>query len=132
MSPQHSFAGIGAIATVIQGVAAGVFLYDRIRAKALDAVMVSKTRALILSLGLVFSTIAAGFVTGWLWRFKPAPTIIEKPVTVEKIIPCPPAKTGPATTRGAQSPANSGSGNTTTYGVAPPPQTQQLPPKQKE
>jgi hypothetical protein len=31
-------------------------------------------------------------------------------------IPCPPTKSGPATTYGEKSPANSGSGNPTTYG----------------
>jgi hypothetical protein len=44
------------------------------------------------------------------------------------LTPCPTASTGAATTSGAQSPANSDSGNTTTYGSSPV-QSQQTSPK---
>lgn len=65
----------------------------------------------------------AGF-TVWLYDHAIKPVTVEKIVIVEKLVPCPPANTGAATTRGSQSPAISGSGNTTTFGA-----TQAQPPK---
>lgn len=63
-----------------------------------------------------------------LLMYHPQPKIIEKPVTVEKLIPCPPAKTGTASARsgaGGVSTAHSGSNDTIQV-----PQSS-TPPKQK-
>jgi hypothetical protein len=55
--------------------------------------------------------------------YHPQPQTVVKTVTVEKTVPCPPTKSGAATTRGAQAPAITGNGNPVSYG-------QSLPPKQ--
>jgi hypothetical protein len=120
MSFPQVVSGVCAIATIVQGIAAGVFLYEKAQANQGDAVMVSKGKALFLCVSLSISTIAVGFAAGWLWTYKPTPAVVEKIVTVDKPIPCPPAQTGDASTRAAQSPANTGSQNTTTYGTPPP------------
>lgn len=88
----------------------------------------TKGRALLLSILLVFSTGLTAALGGWLLGHPLKPITIEKTVTVEKLIPCPPAKTGAASTHGKQSPAISGTG-TVTYGSQP---VQPPPPKQKE
>lgn len=72
-----------------------------------------RTFTAFLLLAGTFFTIGLGF---WLWNHPLKPSIIEKTITVEKTLPCPPTKTGNATTHGLQSPANSGSNNSTTYG----------------
>lgn len=106
MNTQHWYALIGTLGTVIQSVAAGFFIYDRIQPKPQKAIMVStKGRAILVTVLLVISVAFGGFLSHWLWTFTPTPAVV----------------TGAATTRGAQSPANSGSGNTTTYGSLPTP-----------
>jgi hypothetical protein len=55
-----------------------------------------------------------------LLKYRPAPVVIEKPVIVEKAVPCPPAKSGAATTHGTESPAISGSNNGVSYGQPAP------------
>jgi hypothetical protein len=68
---------------------------------------------------IICALVMFGFVF-WLHKDDPLrPQIIATP--------CPPAKSGPATTQGDNSPANSGSGNTTTY--SQPAGTQAAPPK---
>jgi hypothetical protein len=69
-----------------------------------------------------FGLIAFGF---WVIYHPLLPTVIEKTVFVEKQVQCPPVKSGAATTRGAQSPATTGSGNAVTYGQPVQPQIQQ-------
>lgn len=118
MSAQQTVTAVCAVATVIQGIAASVSLYDRFQFKELEVVTVSKRKALILSIALGVSTAGAGIVTGWLWTFQPTP--IEKPVIVEKAVPCPPSQSGPASTQGEKSPAMSGSNNSVNYGQEPP------------
>jgi len=119
------------VCSVPQGAAAIVFILDRLRQKPAEAKLVStKRRAIFLATMLVVGTASTAALGGWLLGHPLKPVTVEKTVTVEKLVPCPPAKTGAATTRGAQSPANSGSGNTTTYGSQP--AQLQPPPKQKE
>jgi len=109
------------ICSVPQGTAAVVFLVDRFRPETVGASMVAtKGRALLLATLLVIGTASTTALGGWLLGHPLKPITVEKTVTVEKLVPCPPAKTGAASTHGAQSPANSGSGNATTYGSPPP------------
>ncbi len=66
----------------------------------------------------IMSTAALG---GFLLAYHPDPVvkIVEKRVEVPAV--CPPAKSGAATTRGAQAPAITGSNDPVTYGTTPPP-----------
>jgi hypothetical protein len=116
MDPQHIYAAICLVTSIVQGVAAGAFLTEKWKKK--EGEMSSKPWMWTILLPL--ACIATAYVAFWLFYFSPAPVTIEKPVIVEKSIPCPPAETGAASTHGAQSPANSGSGNTTSYGTPPP------------
>jgi hypothetical protein len=106
-----SFAG-----TVIQAVAAWVTLYDRFKkpatAGSTDVSTTSnKSRAIWLSTLLIAGIVSTAIVGTALLTYHP------KPVVVEKSVPCPPSKSGAATTRGLESPAISGSGNDVNYGL---------------
>jgi hypothetical protein len=106
--------------TVIQGVDSFFSLRERFRQKSSEADMASsKTLAGWFAFSLVIGAVGTAIIGTALLMYHPKPVTVEKPVIVEKIIPCPPAETGAASTHGAQSPANSGSGNTTTYGSQP-------------
>jgi hypothetical protein len=79
------------------------------------------TVSIVLFVGTAVTTIAFGI---WMFVAKPlGPRIqtVEKTVYVDRSIPCPPSRTGNATSRGAQSPANSGSNNPTNYQSSPAP-----------
>jgi hypothetical protein len=81
-------------------------------------------QATILMLA-AFLMVFSGF---WLWYHPLKATIIEKPVTIEKQIPCPiiQQKNGPATARGKIAIAHSGNNDTNT--VAPPQASPSTPP----
>jgi hypothetical protein len=85
----------------------------------------------LLTFGLGIGAALAIVFTAWLLLSEPLkPQVIERTVTVEKQIPCPPTKSGAATSRGINSPANSGSGNSTTYNQTP--QSVEKPPTGQE
>jgi hypothetical protein len=65
---------------------------------------------------LIMGAVGAGILGGYLSGHPIKPYVVEKTVTVEKLVPCPPAKTGSASTKGQQSPATSGNQNSVTYG----------------
>jgi len=81
----------------------------------------SKGRALFLAILLVVGTALTAALGGWVLGHPLKP--IEKTVYVQTpcaVCPvCPPSKTGAASTKGNQSPASTGSGNTVTYGTPP-------------
>ncbi|SRR6266446_5278827 len=111
----------------VQATAALLYIWEwKSKSKSPKAQMASGKKVFTIILAAAALTMA-GFAV-WLHDHPLTPTIIEKTVTVEKTVPCPPATTGAATTSGAQSPANSSSGNTTNYGP-PPVQPQQTSPK---
>jgi hypothetical protein len=115
-----------ALMSTLQGVGAFYGLIDR-RKKLLDPgeTMPSKFNPLLVSILLVIGTIVTIAFGTWMFVAKPLrPKIVEKPTTivVEKSIPCPPSKSGSAVSHGANSPANSGSNNTTTIGLPSPAQ----------
>lgn len=79
---------------------------------------------LLLSVILFAGTLACIVFGCWIFFTNPfKPTVVEKTVIVEKTPACPPAKSGAATTRGQQSPAVTGSGNTVTVGQPTQPPT---------
>jgi hypothetical protein len=103
--------------TLPQGVAAVVLLWDRFRPNP-PAVQSTKKRSLVLALLLVGGTAATVAVEVHAYDTSRAIRVAERAV------PCPatpPAQSGDATTKGMNSPANSGSGNSTVYGPATPP-----------
>ncbi len=87
-----------------------------------------KPNSIMLAILCLFSFgmfIGFGF---WMFFDKPLrPVIVERINTmkVEKQIPCPPTRTGPATQRGPNGIAHSGSGDT--YTITPPAQTPKRP-----
>lgn len=106
------------VCTAIQGAQATVWLFDRYKLKSQEVDVTSGNRGrLWFAILPVAGVILTAVIGTALVMYHPKPVTVEVPVTIEKIVPCPPAKTGPATTRGEQSPANSGNGNPTTYGV---------------
>jgi hypothetical protein len=108
------------ICTIIQGIEASVSLYDRFKPRSSEAnTMSSKGGVLAVAILSIVGTIVTAVIGTALLMYHPKPEAVEKPVVVEKAVPCPPATTGAASTHGAQSPANSGSQNTTTYGATP-------------
>ena len=52
----------------------------------------------------------------FLWTYQPTPRVVEKVVEKQVTMPCPATKSGAATTKGAQSPAITGTDNPVTYG----------------
>jgi low temperature requirement protein LtrA len=111
----------------VQVIAALLYIWEwKSKGKSPKAQMASGKKLFTVILAAAALTMA-GFAV-WLHDHPLRPTIIEKTVTVEKTVPCPPSNTDAATTSGAQSPANSSSGNTTIYGP-PPVQPQQTSPK---
>lgn len=119
MSSQEIYALLCTVCAVVQAVGAGVFIYDYAQRES-RAVMSSRGKALALALTLPALCLALGLVSHWLWTHHESPTVVEKIVTVDKPIPCPPAQTGDVTSRGGNSPAISGSNNSIDYGQTPP------------
>jgi hypothetical protein len=107
-----------ALMSTFQGIGAIYGLVDRRRKKELEiggTPVLTKFNPLLVSTILFIGTALTIAFGTWMVVAKPLrPTI--KTVYVDRLIPCAPTKSGNATTRGAQSPANSGSNNTTTYG----------------
>ena len=83
--------------------------------------MPSKGSAVTWALIFAVACFAAAYSGFWFFNYKPVPIVIEKPVTVGKAVPCSPAQTGAATSKGTKSPAMSGSGNSVNYGTPPAP-----------
>ena len=124
MNPQHSLIALGgAIGVLFQVIAGGLAISDRIHPIFREAAA-TKKRATQLT-WLLVASFALTTVVVCAWYFAPVDT-----VTSAKAVPCVPTPTGDATTNGAQSPANIGNGNTTTYGA--PPVTPKPQPKPKE
>jgi hypothetical protein len=113
----NNLAAIGSLIVALpQGLAASIQVVEWLKGKPAKVKLGfgRKALAIILTIG---SAAAVGFGV-WLIDHPLKP--IEKTVYVEKVVPCPvppPAKSGNATTRGANSPAVSGSGNT--FSTAP-------------
>lgn len=87
-----------------------------------EASMSYKVPSMASSLLLLAGGIATIFFAAWMFWAKPLrPTVVEKTntVTVEKPVSCPPSQTGPATSKGNNSPAHSGNGDTFTNTPAP-------------
>jgi hypothetical protein len=111
----------------VQAIAALIYIWEwKSKGKSPKSQMAFGKKLFTVILAAAALTMAGLAV--WLHDHPLTPTIIEKTVTVEKSVPCPPSNTGAANTSGAQSPANSSSGNTTIYG-SPPVQHQQTSPK---
>jgi hypothetical protein len=124
-----------ALMTTFQGVGAIYGLVDRRQMKKLGAgsgisleaggaPILARFNPLTVSVLLLIGTAATIAFGTWMLVAKPLrprTQTVEKTVYVEKSIPCPPSRTGNATSRGAESPANSGSNNPTSYQGSPAP-----------
>src|ERR1017187_9597030 len=64
---------------------------------------------------LVVGAVLTVWIGERMWNHPPADKIVYKTVQVTQ--PCPPEKTGTATTKGNQSPASTGNNNSVTYGT---------------
>src|SRR5258707_2760028 len=91
-----------AFSSLVQAIAAILFIWDwRAKGGSTEAHMAFGRK--LFAVILVFAALSMGGFAFWLYEHPPKPTVIEKLVPVEKIIPCPPTKTGPATGKGANS-----------------------------
>jgi hypothetical protein len=81
--------------------------------------MPSRGGRIIFAFLLICGIALAVWLGTWIRYHPPTPKIVIHTVTVPQ--PCPPSKSGPATTKGTQSPAQSGSGNSVNYGTQPQP-----------
>src|SRR5579862_1461886 len=68
---------------------------------------------------LIFGAMVSAFIGVWMGFNPPQPKIVTTERVVEKLVPCQPTKTGPATARGGRD-ANAHSGNGDTFNAAPP------------
>lgn len=107
-----------ALMSTFQGVGAIYGLVDAHKKKQLEiggAPVLTKFNPLFVSIVLFIGMVLTTAVSTWMFVAKPLrPTIrtIEKTVYVDRYLPCPPTKTGPATARsgsGGTSVAHSGS-----------------------
>jgi hypothetical protein len=108
---------------VPQAISAIIQLMEWRRIKAENLTATGRTNPVILALLMLTGTFLAMAFGFWLLYHPIAPAVIEKPTVIEKLAPCPtpdPQKTGDATTSGADSPATTGNGNSTTYGTPAP------------
>lgn len=107
---------ISVACAVPQGAAAVIVLWDRFKPKANSKVRANSAKhTLLLAILLLFGTAGTFIAIIWMNNY-------AKIITIEKPVPCPvisPSVSGDATTHGANSPANSGNGNSTSYGVPP-------------
>lgn len=79
-----------------------------------DQMNTNKPPSLILAIASLGAFAAALVLCCWMFFAKPLRSNVietQKIVTVEKSVPCAPSKSGNATTRGKDSPAVTGSGN---------------------
>ena len=122
MNP-YALMAIGSFAcTAIQGVDSFFSLRDRSMRKSLGADMTSsRVQSGWFAASLITGAVVTAILGTALLMYHPKPITVEKTVTVEKAIPCPPAQTGDATSKGGNSPAMSGSNNSVNYGETPPP-----------
>jgi len=101
--------------TVIQGAVAIIFIADRFSKKLEGEPMTSKGKALVLAILLVVGAVTSGSLGVWIYTH-PAPTI-KCPVCAQPLSPQPcQQKTGNARTKGNNSPAVTGNGNTVSAG----------------
>jgi hypothetical protein len=102
----------------LQAAAAFFQLKDRLSAQ--GKIWPHRHRASVIAAALVLGAVLAGVLGVWTWDHPPiSKTVIETKV-VETPVPCPPGKSGAASTKGTQSPAISGSGNSVDYGQPSP------------
>lgn len=112
--------------STLQGIGAFYGLVDRSQKKEMEkggAPLLNRFNPLAISVLLFIGTVVTIAFAAWMFFAKPLRPKIqtaEKTVYVDKYLPCPPEKTGNATTHGAQAPASSGNGNTVNYGQQPP------------
>jgi len=99
----------------------GIAAIAQLLALSKGARMPSRVLRCVLAFLLVAGTASAVGLGVWIRDHPPQPRVVTVVKTVEKAVPCPPTKSGPATTKGTQSPAISGSGNGVNYGTTPPP-----------
>ena len=106
------------LSSIVQAAADIAAWKDRLKVANAGGSMESKKHPPVWVLILWFFGVAGtAAVGGYLLAYTPPVEIKTVTQTIEKPIPCPPAKTGSVTTRGNNSPANSGVGNTVTYGA---------------
>ena len=123
MISQHSLIGlVGAVGLLFQVIAGGMAISDKIRDNSRDFVATKKRASQVAALLACSLVIGGGFLVYWF--------VAPDAIASEKPTPCISTQTGDATTNGSQSPANTGSGNPTTYGV--PAETPKPQPKRKE
>lgn len=125
MTSEHTIVGLlGAVGLVLQIIAGGMAISDRFRANSRDFLATQKRAGRAAGLLACSLVIGSGFLVYWFMS-------PEAAAASAKAAPCVTTQqTGDATTNGAQSPANTGNGNPTTYGApAEPPKAQ---PKPKE
>jgi hypothetical protein len=104
---------------ILQAIVATLAIRDRIPSK--GAKMLSRGGATEIAVLMVVGMAAVIFLGFWVHYNPPQPkTVIQYVDKPPVVVPCPPSKSGNATSRGANSPANSGSGNTTTIEVPAP------------
>ena len=96
----------GFILAIPQGIAALIQLTNLPKRNRKKAVI-----TLSLLIAGTFCAIGLGY---WNRSHPPQPEVITK--IVDRPVPCPPSKTGPATTHDSESPAISGSQNSVNYG----------------
>jgi hypothetical protein len=122
MNPYVLMAVGSFICALIQGVDSFLSLRERFKQQSSGANMASDNhRSGWLAGSLVIGAVGSAIIGTALLMYHPQPVTVEKTVTVEKPILCPPSQTGAATSKGTNSPATSGTGNTITYGTLPPP-----------
>ena len=97
---------IGCFLTSIPQALAAIYnIYDRAKRKSEEAYMPSPSRVVTVAVLCIIGLAIVLVVGTALWTYKPEPKIVEKPVIVEKIVPCPPpppSKSGAASTHGAE------------------------------
>ena len=118
MDPSTVIAVLCFVCALPQGVSAVIVLYDRLKPKSSEAAIIStKARASWVAILLIVGAISTGFLGGWLLAHPVGPNTVA--ATREKPCPISQQQTGDATTKGNNSPANSGNNNQTTYGSQP-------------
>jgi hypothetical protein len=122
MDPSRTAGIVALVLSIPQGLSASFQIVDRFNSKKLEVPMISSKRTWFLASLLFLGMVACIAFGCWILFADPfRPVTIEKTVTVDKVIektiPCPPEKTGSATTKGNRSPAITGSQNAVTYGT---------------
>jgi hypothetical protein len=100
-----------AICCLLQGLAAFFQIKDRLGEE--GKMSPSKGRAAFIAAMLVVGAVVSAVFGVWTYDHPPQPKIVEKIITVDKPMPCPPAeqKTDHSSTKGNNSPVVTGNGN---------------------